>query len=656
MQFPAESEWLSPDGSGLLTAYMANHYGPGWTLHPAADLEAALAAAHTQFSSLATVAATPNVMLPVGSDHVIPARWVTDVARAWSARYVWPRFVPAIPRDFFAAVRAESEAEPARFWIMPQTRDMNPVYTGKDVSYADTKLAARAGEVAVLEGERLSTLAWLRGAPYPAESLDKAWRQLAYGAHHDAITGTESDEVYLDLLAGWREAWQRGDAARQDAVSFLTGAVSAPATGAAGPAGTGLAVTVTSGLGRERDGSAPATVRLAAPGIPWLAVTAPVTGDPVPALADGVRRHPDGSLAEVTLTFRARGVPALGFLRYPLAAAPGPAGPGDDGWAGADGLAIENDAFRVTAGEGHGALASVIDKAAGREVLTMPGNDLTLQEEYEQHPRWNEGPWHLSPKGPGIAASSGDAAVRAQRSPAGSRLVASYSLGDLSVTAEALLWDGADRVEFRTHVSGSIGKEHLLRVRFPVALPGGLPLYQTATAVIGRPFGTPEADVAKHWWTLENPANHWFGIGSVARMSLPAGSGGSGAGDVAVALGVAEVITPDLTPGESRPAVKDLLTCLARAGVTATCSRSSGTRYGSVDLDSNLPDFRIALGGPSVNAFTAEVLSACDPSVAKRLAQLVAEGGAARLWVPASRSRAAAVMPDPGPRGAPGPA
>jgi hypothetical protein len=170
-------------------------------------------------------------------------------------------------------------------------------------------------------------------------------------------------------------------------------------------------------------------------------------------------------------------------------------------------------------------------------------------------------------------------------------------------------------------------------------------VYQTATAVIGRPFGTPEADVAEHWWTLENPANHWFGVGSVARMSLPAGTDGAGAGDVAVALGVAEVVTPDLTPSESRPAVKDLLTWLARAGVTATCSRSSGTRYGSVDLDSNLPDFRIALGGPSVNAFTAEVLSASDPSVAKRLAQLVAEGGAARLWVPACRSRRAAFEP-----------
>ncbi|HVT68430.1 MAG TPA: glycoside hydrolase family 38 C-terminal domain-containing protein, partial [Trebonia sp.] len=310
------------------------------------------------------------------------------------------------------------------------------------------------------------------------------------------------------------------------------------------------------------------------------------------------------------------------------------------GWTDIAGLAIENDAFLVTGTDRHGALASVVDKAAGREVLARPGNDLVLQEEYQQHPRWNEGPWHLSPRGPGLAASSVPAVVRAQRSPAGSRLVATYSLGDLAVTAETLLWDGADRVEFATHVSGSIGKEHLLRVRFPVLMPGGLPVYQTATAVIGRPFGTPEADVAEHWWTLDNPANHWFGTGSVARVSLAARGQ-----EVPVAVGVAEVVTSDLVPPGSRPLVRDLLVALARAGVTATCSRSSGPRYGSVEVDSNLPDFRISLGGPSSNEFTSEVLAACGPSVAKRLSSLVAERGAARLWVPATRSRAAAFAP-----------
>jgi len=631
MQFPAEFEWLSPDGNGLLTAYMANHYGAGWSLHNRTDLEAALRAAYEQFRMLAPVAATRNVMLPVGADHVIPARWVTDVHREWNKRYVWPRFVTAIPRDFFAAVRAEAAGSQGAgsqgAWITPQTRDMNPVYTGKDVSYVDTKQAQRAAETAVTEGERLATLAWLAGAAYPAGSLDKAWRQLAFGAHHDAITGTESDQVYLDLLSGWREAWERGDAARREAIGFLAAAGGAPAN--AVDAADERTVTVVNGLARERDGMATVTVRLDQPGTPWLTVTDPRTGDEIPALAEGVRHHPDGSLAEVTLTFRATAVPALGRRGYPLRPVPAPAS--SPGWSAADGTAIENDAYLVTADPARGGTIAITDKRAGRDVLRGPGNELVLQEEYDRHPRWGEGPWHLSPKGPGTGSASLPATVRAERSPIGSRLLATFQLDGLSVTQETLLWDGADQVEFRTHAGGSIGQDRLLRVRFPADVPGGLPVYQTATAVIGRPFGAPEADTAARWWTLDNPANHWFGLGSVARVRLDA----PGCDPVRQAIGVAEVITPN-SPNEHRSLIRDLVISLAAAGVTATCSRASGPRYGAVDVDSNLPDFRIALGGPDDNAFTAEVLAAADPPAAKRLAALLADAGAARLWVPAA--------------------
>src|SRR5262249_58186212 len=84
----------------------------------------------------------------------------------FAARYTWPRCVTALPREFFAAVRAE--AQQRGIWLTPQTRDMNPVYPGKDVSYIDTKQAQRAAEVATLDGERLATLAWLAGARHPA--------------------------------------------------------------------------------------------------------------------------------------------------------------------------------------------------------------------------------------------------------------------------------------------------------------------------------------------------------------------------------------------------------------------------------------------------------------------------------------------------------
>jgi alpha-mannosidase len=634
MQFSTEFEWISPDGRGLLTAYMAHHYGAGWRLHTLPDLQAAEAEAYGQFRALAQVAATRNVLLPVGADHVIPARWVTDIHRDWNQRYVWPRFTTAVPREFFAAVRAEASGASAAAWITPQTRDMNPVYTGKDVSYIDTKQAQRAIETAVSEAERLGTLAWLAGAPFPHAALDKAWRLLAYGAHHDGITGVESDQVYLDLLGSWREAWELGSGARHAAAASLSASGETPQAG--------VPVQVFNGLARAREQIATVTVAVPEDGTRWVELR-DEGGHPLPALAEGVRRRDDGSLAEVTLTFLARGVPALGYRSYRAVPA------GDQGaaagWEEVAGVpfAIENGRYLVTADPARGGTVAITDKRIRASVLAGPGNELVIQDEYAQHPRHGEGPWHLSPKRPGTGSSSVRATVRVERCPAGSRLVASFTLDELEVTQETVLWENAERVEFRTHVDWYSGKDRLLRVRFPADVPGGLPVYQTATAVIGRSFGAVDVDSADHWYTLDNPAYQWFGLGSTARVRA-----GGAAGPVE-AIGVAEVVCPDSPDGEAlREVVRDLMVALAAAGVTATCSQAGGPRYGGLDADSNLPDVRIALGGPDVNAFTAEVLSAAGPGYAKALAA----GGTARVWVPAARSRADAFAPSADVRGA----
>jgi alpha-mannosidase len=715
MQFPSEFEWISPDGQGLLTSYMANHYGAGWVIHQAADLEAAKQEALGQLALLAPVAATRNVLLPVGADHVIPPRWATAVHRDFAARYVWPRCVTGLPREFFAAVRAEAAEH--GIWLTPQTRDMNPVYPGKDVSYIDTKQAQRAAEVAVSDGERLATLAWLAGAGYPAESLDKAWRQLVFGAHHDAITGTESDQVYLDLLGGWREAFERGEGVREEAAGFLAGLVSTRqhyATTAAGVAPPARTVVVFNTLSWPRAGLAARTLEFAAPGPPWLALT-DETGSDVPFLAEGIRRHPGHGLASVRITFLAE-VPALGYRSYRVSAAPQPASPADAapgadpgaaaaGWAPLLGAVIANDTFEVSADPARGGgLAQVLDQRTGTVLLRGLGNELVVTEEYPAHPRWGEGPWLLCPQGPGTGSGSHPASVSAERCPIGSRLVARFSLGDLRVTQETILWDGLDRVEFRTHVDGSIGQDRLLRVRFPAKVPGALPVFQCATAVVGRPFGVAGSDVAKDAYTLDNPACEWFGLSSAVRVSAdghtwaagvaevivpdglgagaPAlvdansgdpgagdetgraeGEGGaasavatdaraSGAGNVAVAAdgpGASDTGAGDLAVAASgagagdaagwRTEVRALVAALAAAGVTATCSRADGPRYGSLDLDSNLPDFRIAIGGPEVNPWTARLLAGLGTAGTDAAARLAARGGA-RVWVPAARPRA----------------
>ena len=130
-------------------------------------------------------------------------------ARLGARRYAWPRFEVAIARDFFDAVRSELARQGRA--PSPQTRDMNPVYTGKDVSFIDTKQAQRLAEAELADAEMLAALAAALGAPVPRRELDKAWRQLVFNAHHDGITGSESDQVYLDLLGGWREAYELAD-------------------------------------------------------------------------------------------------------------------------------------------------------------------------------------------------------------------------------------------------------------------------------------------------------------------------------------------------------------------------------------------------------------------------------------------------------------
>jgi len=313
---------------------------------------------------------------------------------------------------------------------------------------------------------------------------------------------------------------------------------------------------------------------------------------------------------------------------------------------------IANATMRVRVDPARGgAVVSLLH--GGREALAAGrvGNELAVYDEYPAHPEAGEGPWHLLPSGPVMCSSAYPASVQAYRSALGQRLVVSGAIGGLLRYTQTLtLWDGVDRLDCRITVDDFTGADTLLRLRWPCPVPGALPVSEVGDAVIGRGFGllhdhdhdrAPHdraVDTAHHPWTLDNPAHGWFGLSSCVRIRV---------GECTRAMSVAEVISPSGTGPDAR----EVMVALVRAGVTATCSAAERPRYGHLEVDSNLPDARIALGGPDENPFTAAVLAACDPAYRAELDRMLARHGRARLFVPAVSALDTVWVPDADLRG-----
>ena len=217
--------------------------------------------------------------------------------------------------------------------------------------------------------------------------------------------------------------------------------------------------------------------------------------------------------------------------------------------------------------------------------------------------------------------------VRTEHSPAGQRITVTADLGLFRYTQRLCLWKGVARLDVSATIDGYDGADRLIRVRWPSDVRGGLPVHEVADAVIGRGFGFVEVDSERFPWTLDNPANTWFGLGSTARAEIRNDTG-TLLGHRSI--GVAELVYSSWD--EAGELGTPLAAALVRAGVTATSTIADGPRYGDLEIDSNLPDIRIAVGGPDRNAVVAEALG-WDPAAGRELRRQLTEKGVAAVWV-----------------------
>jgi alpha-mannosidase len=395
MNFPTEFYWTAPDGSALLTHFMPLHYWYGRQVPT--DPAAAEKFFSGVYADISRVSVTGAVMLPMVDDFLVPNTQLGSVVRYWNERHPEMKVFIGTPSMFFRSV--EKNAAEYKLHIPYVSRDFNPVFPGCAVSFTDVKQANRLTENTLLDAEKFSTIANLLDPPlpYPMFGFDKAWRDLAFLAHHDAVTGSMSDQVYLDLLGTWHDAYGISAAALNSSLGHIASQID---TTPGRPKQTSIPIVVFNPLSWEtsepawfyKGGDVEGYKILDDKGkeIP----SQPVSNAPCP----DPTRCAKGGNARV---FIANKLPPLGYRVYHAVSyahkmnvrSPKPMG---------EPFTVETGFYKIDIDPARGGGITGIEyKPDGKQFIRKDGvgNDLVAYKEYPTIPGLNEGPWHFSPTG-----------------------------------------------------------------------------------------------------------------------------------------------------------------------------------------------------------------------------------------------------------------
>jgi hypothetical protein len=189
--------WESPDGSSVLTEYLAFGYSIGWQVNQVSTAEELAGALRQAAEWLAPYSVEPDrVLVMVGGDHQVPAARLTPLLAELAstgglrarigplAGYLEGQAIdPATLPHHVGELRSAARAH-----LLPNVYAARP----------HQKLA-RASVEASLErwAEPLSAL--VAGVEWPARELERAWRLLLWNGAHDSVCGCSVDQVARDV-------------------------------------------------------------------------------------------------------------------------------------------------------------------------------------------------------------------------------------------------------------------------------------------------------------------------------------------------------------------------------------------------------------------------------------------------------------------------
>jgi alpha-mannosidase len=200
--------WGAPDGSRVLTEYLAFGYSIGWDIEQQKDPEELAASLRRKAEHVAPFLASERMLITVGSDHSGPDATLPE--RLASAEKHLPGLTVRIgslldhlgaqPPDGLPFWRGELRSS-ARAHLLPN------VYSARAHQKGE-----RGRVEALVERYAEPLAALVPGFDWPAEELNRAWTLLLWNGAHDSACGCSHDQVARDVDARFAEARAIGEA------------------------------------------------------------------------------------------------------------------------------------------------------------------------------------------------------------------------------------------------------------------------------------------------------------------------------------------------------------------------------------------------------------------------------------------------------------
>ncbi len=376
-------------------------------------------------------------------------------------------------------------------------------HRGVFTTQAEHKRSMRTTEVATLDAEKLASLAWLNGHPYPADQLTENWKKITFNQFHDLAAGSGIGVIYRDAQDDYKQVFASDHTITTTSLNTLDPRIDTTVE-------TGVPVLVFNSLAWPRVETVQFNVQLpqGAVGIKLL----DAAGKPVLSqiLSADTATHQFTLLARVS-------VPALGYtvLHAGPSDAPNPSGP--DGFTIAEkagSYILGNNYVGIDIDKRTGCITRLDDDNSHSKIVwdflapQSCGNQLqTYADLPKQYDAWNIDPGTLDGKMTPIdtldsikVIANGPLrkTIRIERTWQHSHFIQDISL---DANADSVVIDN-DIDWHETHV--------LLKAAFPLATTGPKATYEI-------PYGSIERTTTRNnsWEKakFEVPAQRWADLG-----------------------------------------------------------------------------------------------------------------------------------------------